>query len=61
MGISREGRTVPRLDRSPGFILMAFLGAGVLTVSPARMQAGGPYYVAGVSYFNPAVLGQPVH
>ena len=25
------------------------------------MLAGGPKYVAGVSYFNPAVLGQPVH
>ena len=23
--------------------------------------AGGPKYVAGISYFNPAVLGQPVH
>lgn len=61
MGIDREGRTVPCLDRSQRFILMAFLDAGVLAVSPARMQAGGPKYVAGATYFNLAVLGQPVH
>ena len=24
-------------------------------------RAGGPKYVAGASYFNPAVLGQPIH
>jgi hypothetical protein len=28
---------------------------------PAAALAGGPKYVAGVTYFNPAVLGQPVH
>ncbi len=28
---------------------------------PAAASAGGPKYVAGVSYFNPAALGQPVH
>jgi len=31
----------------------------LLALAPAF--AGGPKYVAGVSYFNPAVLGQPVH
>jgi hypothetical protein len=28
---------------------------------PAAALAGGPKYVAGVSYFNPGVVGQPVH
>ena len=61
MGFDREGRTVPRLDRSQWLILTIFLGAGVLALSPAHVQAGGPKYVAGATYFNPAVLGQPVH
>ena len=26
-----------------------------------RAFAGGPKYVAGTSYFNPSVLGQPIH
>lgn len=33
----------------------------LLLVSTAAAFAGGPKYVAGVSFFNPAVLGQPVH
>ncbi len=33
----------------------------LLALGPAGVIAGGPKYVAGVSYFNPAVLGQPVH
>ena len=28
---------------------------------PAAAVAGGPKYVAGVSYFNPGVVGQPLH
>jgi hypothetical protein len=32
-----------------------------LLLAPAAVQAGGPKYVAGVSFFNPGVLGQPVH
>src|SRR5271165_3692805 len=32
---------------------IAILGAAVA-------HAGGPKYVAGVSYFNPSVLGQPI-
>ncbi|MGD0731202.1 MAG: IPT/TIG domain-containing protein [Terracidiphilus sp.] len=32
-----------------------------LFVSPATVLAGGPKYVAGTSYFNPSVLGQPIH
>jgi hypothetical protein len=33
----------------------------LLLLAPAAVQAGGPKYVAGVSFFNPGVLGQPVH
>ena len=29
--------------------------------SPVHLIAGGPKYVAGTSYFNPAVVGMPVH
>lgn len=32
-----------------------------LAMVPAGVVAGGPKYVAGVSFFNPAVVGQPVH
>ena len=32
-----------------------------MVIAPSTLFAGGPKYVAGVSYFNPAVLGQPVH
>ena len=33
----------------------------LVLAAPAVMVAGGPKYVAGVSYFNPGVVGQPVH
>src|ERR1035438_2963692 len=33
----------------------------VLLFAPAAAWAGGPKYIAGTSYFNPAVLGQPIH
>ena len=33
----------------------------LLLLAPAIALAGGPKYVAGVSYFNPGVLGQPLH
>jgi len=45
---------LPRLRRS----LILCLTAALL---PAGLAAGGPKYVAGSSYFNAAVLGQPVH
>jgi IPT/TIG domain len=32
-----------------------------MLLAPAPVHAGGPKYVAGPTYFNPAVLGQPVH
>ncbi|HVC00444.1 MAG TPA: hypothetical protein VNJ12_14085, partial [Candidatus Dormibacteraeota bacterium] len=37
------------------------LALALLALAPGVALAGGPKYVAGVSYFNPAVLGQPVH
>ena len=30
-------------------------------IAPSQVFAGGPKYVAGTVYFNPAVVGQPVH
>jgi len=35
--------------------------ASILLLAPSTNWAGGPKYVAGVSFFNPAVLGQPLH
>jgi hypothetical protein len=32
-----------------------------LALSPLAARAGGPRYVAGAAYFNPAVEGQPLH
>jgi hypothetical protein len=32
-----------------------------VTILAPAAHAGGPKYVAGVSFFNPAVLGQPIH
>lgn len=40
-------------------IARALVSAFVL--SPALAGAGGPKYVAGVSFFNPGVAGQPLH
>jgi hypothetical protein len=40
---------------------VAWLLALLLWLAPAAAVAGGPKYVAGVSYFNPGVVGQPVH
>ena len=50
-------RTTFALTRRPALILFASL----LLLAPAAVQAGGPKYVAGVSFFNSGVLGQPVH
>jgi hypothetical protein len=38
-----------------------FLGVVLLLLAPAAATGGGPKYVAGVTYFDPGVLGQPVH
>ncbi len=37
------------------------LALALLILGPFAALAGGPKYVAGVSFFNPGVLGQPVH
>ena len=37
------------------------LTLALLILAPSAVRAGGPKYVAGGSFFNPAVLGQPVH
>ena len=40
---------------------ISLLGLAISLLAPAAARAGGPKYVAGVSFFNPAVLGVPVH
>ncbi len=45
-------------------IALCLLGSAaglLLALAPAVLVAGGPKYVAGATYFNPAALGQPVH
>ncbi len=42
-------------------IAMQTLALLLLALAPATTLAGGPKYIAGVSFFNPGVLGQPVH
>ncbi|MGB9409573.1 MAG: hypothetical protein WCA89_18710, partial [Terracidiphilus sp.] len=44
----------PFRRRTAAWLLASFL-------LPAAALAGGPKYVAGTSYFNPGVAGQPVH
>jgi hypothetical protein len=41
--------------------LVSILAGLNACLSPQFASAGGPKYVAGATYFNPAVLGQPVH
>jgi len=44
----------PLRHRTAAWLLAALL-------VPALAVAGGPKYIAGVSYFNPGVVGQPLH
>ncbi|MGD0548409.1 MAG: hypothetical protein ABR991_11355, partial [Terracidiphilus sp.] len=39
----------------------AWFLASLLVLAPGTAVAGGPKYVAGVSFFNPAEAGQPLH
>src|ERR1017187_9299568 len=39
----------------------ALLALALLPLAPAAARAGGPKYIAGTSFFNPGVLGQPIH
>jgi hypothetical protein len=45
---------IPRCTRQTVALLAFFF-------APACSLAGGPKYVAGVTFFNPSVLGQPIH
>ncbi len=40
---------------------LAILAVALLTLAPPAARAGGPKYIAGTSFFNPGVLGQPIH
>jgi len=46
--------------RSHRLPALAFAFA-LLALAPTAARAGGPKYVAGTTFFNPGVLGQPVH
>ena len=46
---------------SPRHHRRAALPLALLLLVPACAIAGGPKYIAGTSFFNPAVVGQPVH
>ena len=48
---------LPILSARPRHVL----ACAVIILSPLTAFAGGPKYVAGTSYFNPAAMGQPVH
>jgi hypothetical protein len=45
----------------PSHCLFARLLALLVLLAPALAVAGGPKFVAGTSYFNAGVVGQPVH
>lgn len=47
--------------RVPRSLLAALAALGCALTAPRLAWGGGPKYVAGTSYFNPAVAGQPVH
>jgi hypothetical protein len=53
------GLTVP--FRKPRIPARSIFCLALLVLAPAIAFAGGPKYVAGGSFFNPAVLGQPIH
>ena len=47
--------------RSLGFFAPLLLAAALFVLAPSTSIAGGPKYVAGTNYFDPAAVGQPVH
>ena len=53
--------TKPCAARQIGQSLVALLLIVGLALAPATARAGGPKYIAGATFFNPGVLGQPVH
>ncbi|HEV2485232.1 MAG TPA: IPT/TIG domain-containing protein [Terracidiphilus sp.] len=42
-------------------LALALLTLAFLALAPTTARAGGPKYIAGVSFFNPGVLGQPLN
>ena len=50
--------SIARSLRNAGIGLVA---VSLAVLGPAVALAGGPKYVAGVSFFNPGVVGQPIH
>ena len=48
-------------DHRSTLFIASLLVCLTVTLAPTVVLAGGPKYVAGTSFFNPAVLGQPVH
>lgn len=59
--VGLESTTVPSLHCDRLQRVRTALAYAVLVLAPGVAFAGGPKYVAGVSFFNPATLGQPVH
>jgi hypothetical protein len=43
------------------FFTFALAFFAMLSLAPATAVAGGPKFIAGTDYFNPGVVGQPVH
>ena len=56
-----EGIVFIQVKSRPATLLPAFLLAIATLLAPAVARAGGPKFIAGSSFFNPAVQGQPVH
>jgi len=48
---------LPTVSARPRLVL----ACAVIFLSPLTALGGGPKYIAGASYFNPAAMGQPVH
>jgi hypothetical protein len=52
-----------RISRNvlPCRFLVPVFTAALCALAPLAAHAGGPRYIAGTSYFDPGVIGQPVH
>ncbi len=57
---AKHSAAAPRRYSFGKFGIGALCGA-VLLAAATALHAGGPKYIAGTSYFNPAVLGEPIH
>ncbi len=54
-------RSRPGCVRSRCLRRVAICSAAAFAYFPQLAFAGGPKFVAGTSYFDPGVVGQPVH